>query len=462
MDSVGMKSSAPESLRRELGFKDGLAIVVGTVIGSGIFLVPGPIAQQLHSFSTVLLVWIIGSLLSLAGSLSLAELATLYPGAGGLYVYLRHAFGKFPGFLYGWGLLVMIQTGSIATLASGFTLYFARLIPLSPLAHKAVPIVFILLLTTMNCLGLRLGKLIQNVSTVSKVAGLLFLLVLLLWRGHLHVLTASMQWSRPSFSGLLPFGVAMVAVLWAFEGWHVVSFTAAEFRSPARDIPKSLMWGTLACALIYILLNVGYYSVLTPHAISMTGQAAATAVHSIYGSGITALVSVLILTSILGAANGMILTGPRVYYAMAQDGIFFSGFSKVHPKFGVPLLAIVIQGIWASLLTLMGSFQQLFTYVIFTAWIFYGLTVVALIVLRIRRPSAKRAFRVPAYPWVPIAFVLAAIGIVISTMINDPFHSALGIAVILAGAPIYFIFQFRARSSDTAAQAPVSSSEPPE
>ena len=427
-------------LVRELGRVDGIALVVGTVIGSGIFLVPGPIAIQLHSLTAVLLVWTAGGLLSLSGALSLGELGSMYPGAGGLYVYLRHAFGRPLAFLYGWGLLSMIQTGSIATLAVGFSLYLSRLFPLSRGQQKGAAILSILVLTGVNCVGLRSGKLVQNVSTATKLVGLALLFLLLVWRGHRSLLHWSLVPTASISQAVVPFGTALVAVLWAYEGWHAVSFTAGEFRSPKRDLPLSLFAGTAICAAIYLLLNLAYYSVLTPLALRRTDHAAATAVQAAYGAGTTALISVLILTSILGAMNGLVLTGPRVYYAMARDGSFFRHLGKTSRRFHTPLLAIVIQGIWASLLTLVDSFQQLFTYVIFTAWIFYGLTVASVIVLRIRRPDVERSFRVPAYPWLPILFVLAAIGISVSTIAADPIHACFGVAMILAGVPVYLLF----------------------
>ena len=436
-------------LVRELGRADGIALVVGTVIGSGIYLVPGPIAGQLHSLSAVLLVWAVGGLLSLSGALSLGELGAMYPGAGGLYVYLRHAFGRPLAFLYGWGLLSMIQTGSIATLAVGFSLYLSRLFPLSRAGQKVTAIVCILLFTGVNCLGLRLGKLVQNVSTVSKLAGLALLFLLLVWRGHIHLLRSSLTAPSTSLShSFVPFGAALIAVLWAYEGWHVVSFTASEFRSPKRDLPRSLFWGTAICAGIYLLLNVAYYSVLTPLEIRGTDHAAATAVQTAYGTGTTVLISILIITSILGAMNGLVLTGPRVYYAMARDDIFFRRLGQTSRRYHTPIFAIVTQGLWASLLTLLGTFQQLFTYVIFTAWIFYGLTVASVIVLRIRKPGLERSFRVPAYPWLPILFVIAALGISASTIISDPIHACFGIAMILAGVPLYLFFRSIQRSAE--------------
>jgi APA family basic amino acid/polyamine antiporter len=451
MDSLSHTSNPSEldnntGLVCALGRRDGIALVVGTVIGSGIYLVPGPIAVQLHSLGPVLLVWIVGGVLSLCGALSLGELGSLYPGAGGLYVYLRQAFGRPVAFLYGWGLLSMIQTGSIATLAAGFGLYLSHLLPLSHKQQSAAQIGLILLLTAINCLGVYLGKVVQNISTVAKLLGLGALFFLLVWRGHLYMLRSSLSPVSPRLHSILPFSTALVAVLWAYEGWHAVSFAAGEFRSPRRDLPVSLFAGTAMCAGIYILLNIAYYSVLTPSAIRNSDHAASTAIQSAYGTRMTVLISALILTSILGAINGLVLTGPRVYYAMARDGVFFQWLGKTDGRFHTPVVAILIQGLWASVLTLVGSFQQLFTYVIFTAWIFYGLTVAGVIVLRKRRPDLERGFRVPFFPWPPIVFVLAALGITISTFVAEPMHACLGIAMILAGIPLYLFFQRKERA----------------
>ncbi len=423
-------------LARDLSLRDGIAIVVGTVIGSGIFLAPGSVARQLPSFTAVMLVWVLGGILTLFGALSLAELGAAFPGAGGLYVYLRAAYGRAVAFLYGWGLLTLIHSGSIATLAVAFGLYLSQVVPMSLAAQRATAVLVIVLLTAMNYSGLRTGKRVQNIVTFCKVAGITLLIVLLFS-------AAKVQHSAPAAAASkslpLAVGAALVAILWAYEGWHVVSFTAGEFKNPTRDLPKSLLWGALALALIYVLANSAYYAVLSPGQIQQTDQAAATAVTVAYGGPATVLVTTLILISILGATNGMILTGPRVYFAMARDGLFLKAFGRLDERSRVPRLAIVIQGIWASGLTMIGSFQDLFTYVIFTAWIFYGLSVLAVIVLRFKQPLLQRPFLVPAYPLIPVLFVFAALFIAGVTVVNGPLHALYGIALILAGLPVYWI-----------------------
>ena len=417
-----------------------MAIVVGTVIGSGIFLVPGPIAQRLPTLTLVLLVWIVGGLLSLFGSLSMGELAAIYPEAGGLYIYLRNIYGRPVAFLYGWALFSLIQSGSIATLASGFALYVSKITPLSSIELRMLPILCILFFTLVNLFGIRLAGAVQNLSAISKVVGIALVFGLLISRAH-GVAPGLPLPIKGTVSLALNFGTALIAVLWSYEGWHVVSFTAGEFRDPRRDLPRSLFLGTLIITGIYLLLNVAYYVVLTPAQVAASGSPAGAAIEATWGKGALLIVSTLILTSILGSTNGLVLTAPRVYYAMAKDGLFFSRFGKINARFRVPVFAILAQGVWASVLTLSGSFQQLFTYVIFTAWIFYGLTVAGVFVLRSRGVRSATGFQTPGYPWVPLAFVLAAAGIVLSTIIQDPGHAIFGIGMVVMGAPLYLFFR---------------------
>lgn len=421
---------------------DATSVVVGTIIGSGIFLVPQAVAQQLPSLGMVTLVWVVGGVLSLSGALSLAELAAAFPRAGGLYVYLRHAYGPAAGFLYGWGLLTMIHSGSIATLAVAFGLYLSQLIPLDSTAQKAFSIACILLLTGVNCLGLRAGKLVQNLFTLAKLGGLAVMTLLLFARGRPLELLPQDFWPAGGHRAVwVPFGVALVGVLWAYEGWHVVSFAAGEIRDPTRNLPRSLLYGTLIITGVYLSANAAYYSVLTGAEIAASNTVAATAMTRTVGAAAGGFISLLILVSIFGAMNGMVLTGPRAYYAMARDGLFFAAFARTSLRYHSPVFAIILQGVWASLLTLIGTFQELFTYVIFTAWIFYGATVVGVIVLRRQQPALERPFRVPGYPWLPGLFGLAALGITVSTIVAGPGNALRGIALILVGVPFYFLFR---------------------
>jgi basic amino acid/polyamine antiporter, APA family len=442
------KNSA--GLVRGLRLADATAVVIGTIIGSGIFLVPSNVSRQLPSLSAVLLLWVVGGILTLFGALALSELGAAFPGAGGLYVYLRRAYGDAVGFLYGWALLSMIQTGSIATLAVAFGLYLAPLVGVSAGAGKAIAVGTVAFLTLVNCLGVRAGKLVQNIFTTAKLGGLLTLAVVLLTHGHASILSSSLHSDVPAGGLLIPFGVALVAVLWAYEGWHVVSFVAAEVEEPSRTLPRSLALGTATTALVYILANVAYYAVLPREAIAGSQRVAAAAMIEVMGPAAGTAISLLIIVSIFGAINGMVLTGPRVYWAMANDGLFFRSFQKISQRYHTPVVALIFQGAWSCGLTLMGSFQQLFTYVIFTAWIFYGLTVVAVIVLRVREPKQQRPFLCPGYPVVPGVFGLAALGIFINTVVADAKHAAIGIALVLLGCPLYLFFRGGGRKTQLA------------
>jgi len=433
--------NAAKALRRELGLFDGIALVVGTIIGSGVFLVPSGIAKQLNSALPVILVWVVGGVLSLLGGLALGEMGAMFPKAGGLYVYLRHAYGRPVGFLYGWGLLTLIHSGSIATLAVAFRLYFGQLFTLNVLQQKAVGVSSVLFLTLVNCFGLRVGKFVQNLFAVAKLGGLAIMIFLLVRHAQGNVLAQNFRLPDSWKVSLVPLGVSLVAVLWAYEGWHVVSFTTGEFKRPQRDLPLSLLYGTVIVAFVYVLANFGYYSVLPLVGIQQSECVAASAVNQAIGSGGKQAISLLILISIFGAANGMVLAGPRVYYAMAKDGLFLTLFGHMNHRYSTPLVGIVIQGVWASLLTLMGTFQQLFTYVIFTSWLFYAIAVIGVVILRFRHPHVNRPFRAPFLPLLVALFVLAGLGMAASTIIADPKHALIGIGLILSGLPVYLLFR---------------------
>ncbi|HXE76135.1 MAG TPA: amino acid permease [Candidatus Xenobia bacterium] len=443
-----MATQSALALAREIRLGDGVAIVVGGIIGSGIFLVPKDVSQQLDSFAGVLLVWIVGGALSLFGALALAELGAALPRTGGLYVYLSEAYGRPMGFLYGWGQLIAISSGTVATLAVAFGLYLSRLVPLNATEQKVVGVASVLLLTGVNCLGLRRGTWVQNVSTLAKVGGLGLVIVVLLARGRpLEMWSQSFWPSDPAAGGAgglnpawIPFGVALVAVLWAYEGWHIITFSAGEFKRVRPDLGRSLAIGTVVIVAIYLAANLAYYAALPGAEIAQSDTVAATAMTRTFGAGAAGFVSLLILISIFGANNAQILATPRMYYAMARDGLFFESLARVHPRYHTPVAAIVTQGVWASLLTCIGSFQQLFTYVVFTHWIFYALAVAGVVVLRVKRPELERPFCVPGYPLLPFLFVLSAAGLTLSVIVADPWRSFAGVAAILTGLPAYGLF----------------------
>jgi APA family basic amino acid/polyamine antiporter len=430
----------PFSLRKELNVVDATAIVVGTVIGSGIFLLPSLIAAQIDSLGAVLLVWIAGGLLTVFGGLSLAELGSIYPGTGGLCTYLRHIYGPLPAFLYAWALLAMIHSGSIAALSVAFGLYSGQLLHLNSVETKLCSVTTILGLTAVSCLGIRGGKLFQNFMAVAKLSGVAALILLLRVKGsrpiHLIETTTTSRQHSLSFAGL---SIALVAVLWAYEGWHVVSFVAGEMKRPKLDLPRSLFLGTGLVLLIFLAVNCAYYHTLSAGEIRSNGAVAALAIRTVAGTAASDSFSVLILISVLGSMNGLILTGPRVYYAMASDGLFPRPFKKLNHRYRTPVVALTVQGIWAAVLAFSGSYQQLLTNVIFTAWIFYGLAVAGVVVLRHRQPELERPFLVPGYPWLSLMFCSAAVGLIVSTFIHQPTGSMIGIGLVASGLPLYFL-----------------------
>lgn len=354
--AVGEGAPSLPSLRKELNLFDIAAIVVGTVIGSGIFLIPSFVAAQLNSFGAVLLVWALGGILTVCGVLSLAKLGSMYPGAGGLCSYLRHAYGPLPAFLYAWGLLFMIHSGTIAGLAVAFGLYIGQIMPLNAVQVKSLSAMCILVLTMVNCLGIRGGKLVQNLIATAKVGGLSGIIFLSFAKGSHPIRffdAAATAGGRP-FS-LAEFGTALIAVLWAYEAWHIVSFVAGEMKNPQRDLPRGLFVGTAIVMLIYMVANAGYYRVLSATEIRESNAVAASAVGRLLGPIAAGTISLLILVSILGSMNGMIITGPRAYYAMAQDGLFPHAFGRINYRYRTPLLALIVQGVWAAVLAASGS-----------------------------------------------------------------------------------------------------------
>ncbi|MEW6456823.1 MAG: amino acid permease [Acidobacteriota bacterium] len=437
-----------EELPRKLGLFDGTLIVIGTIIGSGIFLVPAQIAGKVHSVVLIFLVWIAAGILSFFGALSYSELGAAFPKAGGLYVFIREAFGHLAGFLFGWALFLVINTGSIATLAYAFSIYFGYLFPLSHFWIRIISIIAILLLTAINCLGVRFGAFVQNLFGFLKTFAIFFIVFSAFFIGKgsfSNFLSSSGFISRNILSD---FGIAMIAALWAYEGWHLVTFSAGEIKNPRKNLPFSLLLGTLFVIAVYLIANMAYLYILPVDRIIHSEKVASVVMEEIIGPGAGILISVAILISIYGATNGLILTGPRVYYAMAKDRLFFKKAEFIHPKFRTPVYSIILQGIWASFLILIvGGFTELFTYTLFIGWIFYGMGALAVIALRKKMPDLQRPYRTFGYPVVPLLFISGALFLVINTLIREPRNSLLGIFFVLSGFPVYYIWKIKKRKN---------------
>lgn len=434
-----------DSLARTLRLGDLIFLGVGTIIGSGIFLVPGDVLRQSGGFiALALLVWFGAGVLSLMGALTYGELGGMKPEAGGVYVFLRDAFGSAVGFVYGWTLFFVISSGSVAALAAAFTIYLGQFIPLGPWLTRIVPVAMILTIVFVNVRGTRRGANMQNWTTIVKVGAILLMSILLLAVGKGYAGTAGRFWPAGFTPSLLPsLGMAMVAALWAYEGWQYVSFCAGETVDAQRVFPKGIILGTAITVAVYVLVNIAYISALGPDAIAGSTSVAPDAVTLLFGPVAGKLIAAAILVSIYGCANGIILGAPRVYFAMARDGLFFRRLAEVHPRFGTPASAVIACGAWSAVLALSGTFDQLLTYVISISWMFYGLGGAAIFFYRRRMPDLFRPFKVPGYPWTSILFILSAWAIVLNALFTQPFEALAGLVVVLAGLPAYYFWRRR-------------------
>lgn len=438
-----------ESLKRALRSKDLVMIVVGTVIGSGIFIVPASVLRSTGEHVWLaLLVWVIGGVLTLLGALSYAELGAMFPQTGGLYVYLRDAFGRFPAFLYGWALFFLIGTGATATLAVAFATYLQQLIPLSTILARIVSALMIVVVAVLNVRGVKQSAHVQGWATAVKVGAIVVMSGILITLGGGDPSEVPPAYRALSWTELIAgMGVAIVGVLWAYEGWHYVSFSTGETIAPQTTYARAIVVGSVAVVAIYLLANLGYIAALGPVRAAQSERIAAEAVSLILGPATANVITVAILVSIFSAANGIMLTATRAYYAMANDRIFFRVLGEVHPRFRTPAKAVVWSALWALLLAATGTFEQLFTYVVFGGWIFYALGAVSVIVFRSTRPELQRTFRVPAYPFTPIIFALASAAIVLNTLIVQPERGFVGLGILFLGAPAYAVWIRRAGKS---------------
>jgi basic amino acid/polyamine antiporter, APA family len=418
--------------------------VIGTVIGSGIFLVPGGVLRQAGGQAgPALLVWVGGGVLSLLGALAYGELGAMNPAAGGLYVYLRDAFGPLTAFLYGWTFFLVIATGSAATLAVASTSYLRQFVALGPIGQKLAAVTLLAIVAAINVRSTRRSADVQNWSTAIKVAALLIMSsVLVVSPRAAPAAAAAPFWPASVTSSLLSgMGLGMIGVLWAYEGWQYVTFSAGEAIDPQRTFPRAIVIGTASLIGIYLFANVGYLAALGAEGVARSDRVAAEAVAAIVGPGAAKLIAAAILVSIFSATNGLTISAPRVYYAMARDGLFFRTLGDVHPRYGTPAVSIIAGTIWAMVLAASGTFEQLLTYVVFVGWIFYALGAACVFVLRRTKPDAPRPFRVPGYPWAPSLFIIAAVALVANTIATQPGRAAVGIGVVLLGLPVYFIWR---------------------
>ncbi|HVE13094.1 MAG TPA: amino acid permease, partial [Elusimicrobiota bacterium] len=426
-------SAAKPGLLRELGFLSAFCMVAGSIIGTGVFLVASDMSTSLPAPTQALSAWVVAGILSLFGGLIFSELGAMFPGTGGQYLFLREAFGPIPGFLYGWTLFSVIQSGTIAAVAIGFAKFLSGLTPLSPTAMNLAASLAIAVFTGINLLGVRKGAQVLDAVTTFKIA------VLVLLAGAGMLLSSKTTESFGSFAGFQApaFGVALVAAFWSYDGWSNLCFVAGELKNPQRIIPLAMFAGITAVAVVYIGANVAYYRMMPVAAIKASTFVAADAVRVMAGPGAVKLMSVAVMLSALGCLNAMILAGARVVFAMADHQELPPSLAYVHPTYRVPTNALFLQGAWSILLVWSGRYDQLFTYVMGATLFFYGLTASAVVVLRKARPNAERPYKTPAYPILPAIYIFSMLAIVLNTFVQKPKESFAGLGIVLLGLPVY-------------------------
>ncbi len=433
------------SFKRALGPFDATMVVIGGIIGSGIFINPYIVAQRLDSTLLVLAAWTAGGAIALAGAFAYAELGAVFPRAGGQYVYLRDGWHPLAGFLYGWALLALIESGAIAAVAITFATYALRLVGRPDIAPAPLAVGSVILLSAINYLGVKPGSRVLNVFVVLKVAALAVLIGAGLFApAHDGWWTVARESATASGTGtLVAFGAALVPILFAYGGWQNANYVAEEIENPRRNLPLSLIAGTIAVVVIYVAVNAVYIRALGLEGLATTTTPASKAAEMMFGSMGDRFVTGAIAISTFGFLDLGILAPTRVYYAMAADGVFFPALAKLHPKYGTPWLAIVIQSTWTCVLALTGRYEQLLNYVVFADWIFFGLTVATVLIFRRTFPLERRepdAYRTPGYPVLQIAFVAVAAAVVCSVVWADPRSALLGALLLAAGIPVYYWF----------------------
>jgi len=446
--SSSTESASPSgtALPRQLGLWSAIAVLVGTTIGSGIFRSPAGIADKLPGPLPMLAVWAVGGIFALCGALTLAELAGAMPRTGGYFIYIREAWGRLPAFLYGWSELTLIRAAALGGISMTFAEYLLRglgfnpsIAPYDTYAHW-VAAATLALMALINVVGLKWGSLVQNVTTVAKYAGLMLIILLALILGLPQTGGNFTPAAPPGSFSVSAFGLALVSVLWAFDGWGDVSKVAGEVQDPRRTLPRAIVLGTLAIIVIYLLANVAYLSVLSVEEMRGAQLVAADVAQKLVGPWGVTLVALIVLMSTFGSVNGSLLTGPRIFFAMADDGLFFKQVAKVHPRFQTPYVAIIMTGTLGIIFVLMRTFEQLADIFVTASLVFYILSIGAIFKLR-RRPDWNPPVRTPLYPLVPALFCAATLFLLVNALM-DPGQrwGTIGVfGVILAGIPVYYL-----------------------
>jgi len=430
-------------LAKELTLYGLIMVAIGSCIGSGIFVTPSQIAGLIPSSGLIILVWALGGLIALTGALTFGELGALFPQAGGIYVFLKEAYGGWLGFLYGWAYLVIITSGSIAVLALAFSHYLSFFIPMDNTMKTVTSIVTISALTIMNVFRAKFGEIFTNIFTGLKIIGILIIILAGLFLGNSDLSfgdTAGLTFS--SGAGVLSsFGVALTGVLFSYGGWQHASFLAGETKNASRNVPIAMITGAGVVTLIYLLVNTSYMLLLPVNTIVSSEKVAAEAVSTVIPFG-GMLVAGLIAVSTFGTIGIYTLSTPRIYYAMAADGLFFKSIAKVHPTFRTPVNSIIVQSVWSVVLLLFwGTLENLITYTVSIEWIFFTLAAFGIFIFRKKYRNTERAYKTLGYPVTPLVFILINTWFVFNIMINKPLHMAIGFGFLLLGVPLFLYFK---------------------
>ncbi len=429
-------------LPRKLTLLDSTMLNVGSMIGSGIFIVPATIALYLKSSGLIIFVWIVGGIVSLFGALSVAELGAMMPDGGGMYVYLRKSYGPLWGFLYGWSAFAVINTAAIAAVAVTFATYLGYFFPMTNMGIRLVAAASVIFLTVVNCFGIKLGAIVQNGFTLLKIAALAALVVLSFLLSGGSPANFSPVLPVLPFSSLLgPVVLALIAVLWSYDGWIEITYVAGEVLNPQVNLPRALGLGTMIVIAVYVLISCAVSYVLPIEAASQSTLVLSDAAVKIMGTGGAMFVSFAVVISTFGTNNGFIFASPRIYYAMAKEELFFKWLATIHPKYETPIASLIVQAILACALIFSGSYDQLITYVVFASFVFYGMSAAAVFLLRKRDPNALRPYETWGYPVTPAIFIAFAIFLVVYSIIEDPRDSLIGAGIVLSGVPAYMIWR---------------------
>ncbi len=416
-------------------------VAIGSCIGSGIFLTPSQIAGHLPSPLLILLVWAIGGLITLTGAVTFAELGGMFPQAGGVYVYLKEAYGEMFGFLYGWAYLLVINSGAIAALSLTFAKYFDFLFPLGGVGIQAAAVLVILGVTAVNIARVKAGEIFSNIFTGLKLVGIMGIVVIGLLKGNHQpgLLISAPGGTGGNIAGA--FGLALIGVLWSYGGWQHASYLAGETKNPQRNVPWAMIIGSAVVSGIYLLINLAYLFLLPVKEMAASRSVAADAVKTVFPWGAD-LIAVIIAVSVLGTAGIYTLSAPRIYYAMAEDRLFFKSLARVHQRWRTPIRAILFQSAWAVILLLFwGTFEDIIAYVVFTDWIFFCLTAGAIFIFRYNRKNTNRPYKTVGYPVTPLLFMVIVIFFIANTLIEKPRQAWAGLIFMVIGIGVFYFFK---------------------